>query len=269
MPRDLAASGLVKLGYYEAAEVHMFRRIYKSVGRNREPFERQNYERFYTVLELMRQHNLKRVFLLDSDVVLLEAVFADLFDQRCDLVASMGPAKTWQSMHWALWAGTAMLRRDVLQKFVAFVPQMFSPGKTQVLVTKKRWKKPYVCDMTAWYLFASWATKGGGLDRVPRYMLPKQRAMRYQLCDSAAYGFDHMHAHKAHPFLDHMEYNSKYHIDCMRMLPTSHGPHLKSVHYQGAEKKWIHALQGRMQFNLSNSNSLAAIGINSAHKRIK
>lgn len=243
-----------------SSELAEFRRVYVPVH-GREPFERHNYERFHAVLELMRLRQLPDVILLDSDVVLTNHFASDISTLSCDLIASGSDADvSWKSLYWVLWAGSALLREHVLSAFVRFLPHMFTFGKLRALVGKKRAHKPNICDMTAWYIFASWATNGSLHDHwaIPKFFLPTPPDFRFTLCDSRRFGFDHMHAHKKANSQFTLVYNAQSRLYCPKSICTSKTTCYSSIHFQDKEKSNIAGLANAMHGRSHNLRWLSA-----------
>jgi len=155
-----------------------FRAAYRPWGQ-REPWERENMERYFAVLEVMTSLNLRKIFYADSDVAVLVSVrkalahltlerrheslkraehAATYTDDRCDawLVFDDDQDKLGKSnaFAWANWWGTALVSRDVLADFLRFAVALYeSDEAVNTILDIKRRKVPYVCDMTLAYLY--------------------------------------------------------------------------------------------------------------------
>jgi hypothetical protein len=143
----------------------------------------------------MQVEGLDRVFFADSDVPLLTRVGPELLGPGCDSMVSMQNSSArmqWGARYWSVWAGTAVLTREVLADFLPFAHALFAPPYLRVLKAKAK-ARPFVCDMTLWYLFvvrtdaaraAAWGYRAG------RYALPPVRRGLH-FCDSVEAGFVH------------------------------------------------------------------------------
>ena len=126
-----------------------FRAAYRPWGQ-REPWERENMERYFAVLEVMTSLNLREIFYGDSDVAVLVSVQKALMqltlerrhdslkraehaltdaDDRCDAwlqfdndEGNLGKSNVFD---WASWLGTALLSRDVLADFLRFAVALY------------------------------------------------------------------------------------------------------------------------------------------------
>eukprot|EP00927_Polykrikos_kofoidii_P078551 TRINITY_DN75366_c0_g1_i1.p1 TRINITY_DN75366_c0_g1~~TRINITY_DN75366_c0_g1_i1.p1 ORF type:complete len:520 (-),score=99.67 TRINITY_DN75366_c0_g1_i1:56-1615(-) len=87
----------------------------------------------------------------------------------CDAFLRL-PWQTHKSLMWMAVAHSSVLNRRLLEDFVAFVKEMYSPAYLPILAAKRK-HAPYVCDMTQWYFFAAatghWSDTPQGL-KLPR-----------------------------------------------------------------------------------------------------
>jgi hypothetical protein len=161
-PRGLMADAHVNVtrvaleDYRDAEQVRAFLASYRPWGL-REPWERQNTERWFVLLEWMRRTATDEALYLDSDVAALVDLSQDLpLAEGCEAALDFrGGDPRSDKFFWAVWAGTSRLTRAVLEDFAAFVLKMYSSPEHVATLSLKRQQAPYVCDMTLWYLFVA------------------------------------------------------------------------------------------------------------------
>ena len=192
-----------------------FRKVYMPWGM-REPWERQNTERYFILAEYMRKMSLEKVYYADSDVALLNTIF-DACDNSLS-IRTNNPVMKWHTYDWVAWAGTSSLTLNVLTDFLQFAIDMYRPEFIKWLEFKRD-TRPYVTDMTLWYLFigASDASLAKEWDW-PDVYLPKTN--KHNFCDTLTQGFAHQ---------------GGYTMTDGGVVPTH-----KSMHFQGDGKN--HAL---------------------------
>ena len=156
IPSDILGKiELVDFQSLETERLKSFRKLYTiTSGKTlREPWERQNMERFFILYELMEIKNMSYVFYADSDVVVNTRLELNLLKtQKCESMLSLVPEQKWTDMLWVAWAGTSILQKSMLIDFLEWAPNMYMPKPFQLLETKFT-KQPYICDMNLWYLF--------------------------------------------------------------------------------------------------------------------
>lgn len=223
--------------------IQTFRNVYQVGWGFREPFERICMERFFVLQQFMEQHNLQQVFYLDADVILktplttrelLPHVQDTTIDgnkePQCDGLVSFGDkGKNRVDKHnWSIYVGAgAVMSLDMLTRFVEFQIEMYKPPYKDVLKEKFE-ERPYVTDMAMWYFFIvatdadyrhfeAHDTNDAGASLTKR-LPPVNQTFKY--CNSNIRGFDEKHGH----------------------LKEDKGVSLKSIHYQGNEKKVLRKL---------------------------
>lgn len=201
-----------------------------------EPWEQHNLQRVFVLNSWMADlTHYDRVFFADSDVAVLSNVL-QLWDEQyrdCDSAMALEKQQKVSSMKWAAWIGSGFLNRRILDEFEQFTKQMYSGTYIHHLETKKN-VKPFVCDMTLWYLFA--AAAGVYQDAHNQLILPMVSAnvSATSICDTTsprgAGHFDYMLGFKKHGF--------EIGIDGASYL-QSKGERIRlhSLHFQGNSKK--------------------------------
>ena len=110
-----------------------------------------------------------------------------------------------------------MLRLKVLDEFERFLVEIYRP-EFEPLLERKQKRRPYVGDMTMWYLFVAATSDYGRIWKAQG--LPKMNST-FNFCNSLDAGFDYKHGYKG---------------DWSR---------LRSIHFQGIEKEelvdWVKA----------------------------
>ena len=197
-----------------------FRKIYRPWGL-REPWERENFERFFLLQRYIEISGFQWIFYVDSDVILLSKVSSDIISLECDSIVDLElnhERMKWNTLYWAVWAGTALLQDKVLEDFTQFINKLYLPEFVDLLNEKKE-KAPFICDMTAWYLYVgrSDSSLAAQWDWNKNLSLPSTR--HWKFCDSQSLGFDHQHGH------------------------LSENAGLKSIHFQGGAKQDVFNFQ--------------------------
>jgi len=244
VPRDL--SGQVTILFAEELEtelLRLFRQKYAVTQgtTQKEPWERQNMERFFVLHEMMERRRMSHVFYADSDVAVtsllsLDAMKHAMKHAECDSMLSFkNDNNTFADAVWVGWAGTAILTRALLKDFISYSVKLLEPEPFVLL----KWKfqlKPYVCDMSIWYLFmvAHGVYSGVPLSEywsVPpaRHKLLPPSASKWRFCDSVEMGFDHMRGHRKPGFV----FDRKTRRAFLNKKP------LLSIHFQGDSKRDI------------------------------
>ena len=240
VPRDL--SGNITILFAEELEtefLRFFRQKY-AVTRGttqKEPWERQNMERFFVLHEMMERRRISHVFYADSDVAVTSLLSLDAIDHaECDSMLSFkNDNNTFAEAVWVGWAGTAILTKALLKDFISYSVKLLEPEPFALL----KWKfqlKPYVCDMSIWYLFM---VAHGVYSGVPladywsvppaSYKLLPEATSKWRFCDSVEMGFDHMRGHRKPGFsFDHK--TRRAFLNKKMLL---------SVHFQGDSKSDI------------------------------
>ncbi|EKX32406.1 hypothetical protein GUITHDRAFT_121411 [Guillardia theta CCMP2712] len=212
-----------------------FRQSYKPWGL-KEPWERENIERFFYIAAFALDRHLQRVFYTDTDVALLTRVSDLKLPKSCDYLVSI-PKQTFESYFWVVWAGTALLDQQVLMQFLRFVLRIYSSPQVMALLTTKERIAPYVCDMSLWFLFAISADPGlASLVSSPASLPLPKPANRSRACDLVALGFDHMHAHTRKGFVLDRDTLTAWDSE------QKERKRIKSVHFQGSAKGFASVL---------------------------
>lgn len=220
----------VELNTLETDELARFVQIYKGWGL-KEPWESFNFRRYFYLRELMRQRSLDWVFFADSDVALLTKLRkSEQLIQGCDAFIDMrdysqSRVLDWSKYYWSFWAGSSIMSAQVLNDWIDFVLKGYSDENfVKNILGKKKAKKPFVCDMTLWYLYSVAADPivrsfARAEDKVAQMPLVPQR----HLCASNLMGFDHALAFRKPGF----SFDSKQYTARMG------GERLLSIHFQG------------------------------------
>lgn len=232
-PKDLQGKfDIVDLNSLKTEDLQKFIKIYKGWGL-KEPWESFNFRRFFYLREYMKQNKKKWVFFADSDVAVLTKLSKSKYlIPGCDAFIDQRNNSTkhllWSTYFWSFWAGSSIMSYDVLNDFCNFL--LDSYGSTtmvnNVLALKKK-NKPFVCDMTLWYLYAVAAD-----DTIAKYAKAenKQSIMpsvtKRHLCSSDLIGFDHALGFKKPGFKITKTYKAY-----IRDKP------LLSIHFQGTVGK--------------------------------
>jgi len=212
------------------SDIVQFRKLYLGWGMS-EPWERQNFERFFILSSFMNKYEMNWIFYADSDVIVKIPITLDMFfsgeANSCSSFLSLqqeSEIMLWETLDWVAWAGTGLLEKNVLSDFCKFVLKFYeSPSLIDILLLKKD-KMPYICDMTLWYLYSGFVDH----DLREKWKWPTTIALNadpvlfnisaYKLCDILNYGFNHMHGH-----VENIDY--------------------KSLHFQGGAKneliEWV------------------------------
>ncbi|EKX46388.1 hypothetical protein GUITHDRAFT_107591 [Guillardia theta CCMP2712] len=221
------------------SKLEEFRGVYKPWGSS-EPYERQNSERFFFMYALMLQRDWTDVFYTDSDVLLLTRLNDLKIYRHCDSALSL-PAtpfhKNFSTLDWVAWAGTGLLSRPILYDYMNFAITIYKYPKGVELLTMKKEKAPYVCDMTLWYLYVSQADRKlgreWGVPSLDCWKSDEHQARR--LCDIKEYGFDHRHGHREAGF----RFKAFPALRAQQLRRSQGGEQewsdLKSIHFQGGK----------------------------------
>ena len=165
-----------------------------------EPYEVHNTERYYYVLAHMDQEALSHVFHADTDVAVIRQLSTATLPSGCSGVVLMGGKRNKiaaNSTDWSTWAGSGILSRDILGEFAEFAPRLYKPEHIGALQFKRK-KKPWVTDMTIWYMFT--VSSDPSFDRKvswnhTQFPLPKANAT-FNFCSGHLLGFDQMNGDK-------------------------------------------------------------------------
>ena len=161
-PPDLAGAGIERwdiANLNQTSELSSFRATYRWKWGRRDPREgfawaQRSFERWYILLEFMRRSRKTVVAFGDSDVVMLMPLTRSLLHGRDALLCV--PNQSHASLHWVAWTGTSILTVDVVKEWVSFTNALYAQpdGAPGVEVLHgKRTQRPFVSDMTLWYLF--------------------------------------------------------------------------------------------------------------------
>ena len=138
-----------------------FRDVYLPVGIGREPWERENIERYFVLAAWMRLERVRWVFYADSDVA-LNGTIPSLYNfSACDAIVSMRPLShahelEWKRLEWIVWAGTSILSLPVLENFVSFTIQLYTQSRfVELILTRSTLNHMPFTDMAVWYLFSA------------------------------------------------------------------------------------------------------------------
>ena len=115
-------------------------------------------ERFFYLQYFMEVRGLDRILYFDSDAAMMSQVDATLTDPTCDGVLPMhdriGQSKSVADYAWSIWIGTgSVLSTAVLSDFNTFVVKAYETNSSHNVLRTKFEKKPFVTDMTLWYLY--------------------------------------------------------------------------------------------------------------------
>ena len=225
--------------FYQNDELNFFRQIYLPWG-SQEPWERQNFERYFILKYFMLKTKLLWVMYIDSDVVLKTQITYNMFfnsvnnqsQKHCSSFLSLQDnshnINNWETNDWVSWAGTSFLHINVLTDFTLFVLEMYNNQTFYPILKYKKDNAPYVCDMTLWYLYVGssdlslstlWQWK-------PDNILTNsfKNTFQYTFCNILDLGFDHKHAH----------------LDLSKTT--------KSIHFQGHTKSDIIDLFNKLKY---------------------
>jgi hypothetical protein len=222
----------VEMKGLRSAELDQFINTYKSYGQ-KEPWESFNFRRFFYLAELMRQRQLEWVFFADSDVAVLKTLNKrDLLVPGCESFIDMGHSKWrtyWYTYIWSFFAGSAILSRPVLDDFLHFVLDSYNSTDVVKKVLKKKFKeKPWVCDMTLWYLYAVAAddvVADSARAKSKRVMLPPVKSRH--ICNTDLLGFDHALGYRKTGFA----------LDFETFTAKVNGRPMNSIHFQSVTGK--------------------------------
>lgn len=237
VPPDL--SSRVTMFFAEELETEVlrhFRRKYAVTQgtTQKEPWERQNMERFFVLHEMMERQRISHVFYADSDVAITSALSLDALERAaCDgMVSFKNDNNTFAEAVWVGWAGTAILTKELLKDFISYSVKLMEPEPFVLL----RWKfkqKPYVCDMSIWYLFMVAHGVYSGMRLSEYWSVPPESYKRlpqpssaWRFCDSVELGFDHMRGHR----------RSGFSFDRNTGRAFLNEKALLSIHFQGDSK---------------------------------
>ena len=187
---------------YESQGLERFRALYKPWGL-REPWERQNMERFFYLHAWMRSEGVSKAMYFDSDAALIAPV--PTLSAECDAcvdVSGGGEDMRHSTYFWAVWAGSSVLSVDVLGDLLEFTLATYASPAALAVLEEKRSKAPYVCDMTLWYLFVAASSPKfrarWGADADVQRLPSVSREWRF--CDSdAELHMDHRQGHRLTP----------------------------------------------------------------------
>lgn len=218
-PRDTVAPAfaseirLIAKEDLENAALADLRRYYKPRDMM-EPWGRENLERILYLAEWMRRYKMTKAAYMDSDSFLLQPL--PRLPSSCDsMVAIQREPLDFENLDWTVWVGASILRLKVLDQFERFLVEIYRPQFVPLLEQKQQYR-PYVGDMTMWYLFVAatseygrvWKTKG----------LPRMNST-FTFCNALDAGFDYKHGYKGN-------WREK-----------------RSIHFQGIEKnelvEWV------------------------------
>ena len=147
---------IVSLSSLESPALHAFRSSHYLPFGLWEPYEQQNMERFFLLHQLLTLHSIPLVLFMDSDAAFLSHATSSLLPSpSCSalIVPDPHPSSFYSSHRWVIWTGTSILSLPLLTSFLSFAPQLYHPPYLPILQEKNS-LKPYVCDMSIWYLFA-------------------------------------------------------------------------------------------------------------------
>lgn len=133
-----------------------FLSLYRGGWGYKEPYERICIERFFFLEVFMEARGFGHIFYMDSDATLMSKLEVSDFPHGCEALlpmkASTGPTN-FHDYGWSLYIGLgSMLSKAVLSDFTPFVSKLYE-NSSDVLEEKFE-KRPYVTDMTIWYLYA-------------------------------------------------------------------------------------------------------------------
>ena len=142
--------------YANAAGVRDFSSVYRHMSYNSHEFELFCFQRWFYLLEYMRETGTASTLYLDSDCLLYssaESVRSWMGDEyRCGLSI---PRQDFESLSWCASGHVSFWTLDALELFCDFAIRTYSEDKYLRLYERK-WtynKLGGICDMTALYLF--------------------------------------------------------------------------------------------------------------------
>lgn len=188
----------------------------------KEPWEEENFSRFYVLSTFMAREGISYAFFGDTDVALNAPIPIPPF-AGCDAMVMFRDrdASYDDPFNWMLWAGTSILSRGVLEDFTAFVLQMYAEPYLSLL-RRKRDAAPFVCDMTLWYFYVAAADPSLRAKWHVSVPLPSTPPRRF--CSSAKFGYNNMIGD----------------LDNGLQCP----PPIRSIHFQGSSKDLMKTYAG-------------------------
>jgi len=146
----------------DSEAITQFKKHYQHMSTNSAKFEIFCWVRWFHLLDLMKQENLKSVFYLDTDVLLYASAHEmfNHYSESHDLWCGFSiPEHSEESMDWTASAHTSFWTLESLESFCQFITQSFSdPNLLEKYQQKWSWhqenKSPGgICDMTTLFLF--------------------------------------------------------------------------------------------------------------------
>lgn len=198
LPAALGAVRVVDMRDFDGdALLARHRRAYLSIPPGLEqPTYRYWDERFFVLAAFLRAHAIERFFYGDSDVAingtlpLLGAAGGPLAD--CDATLVFAEDSAWGAHVWVVWAGAAILSRDVVEDWTRFAVGVYEEERYADVLrarTAAHNNGLATCDMTLWYLWTVAASPPFRIAvKAPRSLeLPPARTVR--VCDARDIGF--------------------------------------------------------------------------------
>jgi len=200
----------IQLPKYEA-----FEKTYQHMSSNPQPFELLCFKRFYLLQHLVHQKNLDHVWMIDSDVLLMENLseftqyfLSNQYDVSLSTRIQDFPLEFDSCTHCSFWT------RDALDDFVSFIDNFYDCEITPLLYQKYEYHVKHhidggVCDMTALHLW--------------------QKRTSFKVFNSAN-SYQH-----GLPFIDHnMHFGRNYDVEDFYIAPRIN---IKHIEHQAIEQK--------------------------------
>ncbi len=142
----------------KSEDAKRFKGIYQHFSANNYNFEVFCFERWFILLEYMKQNNLERIVHLDSDVMVYMNLNKLVIDELTKYQASYHvPNQEYSGMRWIAVPHISFWTRAALQSFCDFIINQYTSG-IEELKSKWEWHKISkvgggICDMTLLYLY--------------------------------------------------------------------------------------------------------------------
>lgn len=145
-----------------------FRKCFVNYSFQPEEFELQCFLRVFYLLALMKQHNLQKVFYVDSDCITLCDI-SKVLSHLTNLSVGISMQKHKQNenkFHMTSCIHNSILTQDMCRRFINLCFEVYGTQKKFSLIEEK-WNHHKqvmgggVCDMTLWYLYQYHKGEGG------------------------------------------------------------------------------------------------------------
>jgi len=185
--------------------------------------------RYMYLKEYMFRFGVTRAYYMECDVLIVRKLRQDF---ECDnYLWAPHTGNSFLTGRWSAWAGTSMLKLEVVMDFIAFSKKLLSTNSP--LLRQKGVENPHLTDMTFWYLFLAVSSKqfrtNWQVQDTPMKSLPA--ANKHQICHIADLGA-----------FDERDGDLQAGFDGW-LVPgyTTKGP-LYTVHFCAARKSVLHSL---------------------------